>query len=113
MLRFDCQVERLGVVEIVAGPQIIEKIEPQISSKRFLDYLPITLAGASSSDLHGPQHVLIDRHRGTNFGHLCIIASRCTDASRDVQSRTGLSCLVCLVLAFIPGDKGRACCRFG
>ena len=43
-LRLDRALGRLGLVEVVAGPQPIEQLETESAPQRFLDHLAVTLA---------------------------------------------------------------------
>src|SRR3546814_4569419 len=69
------ELRRVGLVEVVPGPQVREKVEAELAPDGRFDDLAVALAVTGGTHLDGPQHVLVDRERRTRLRHLDIIAS--------------------------------------
>ena len=74
-LGFDGQGRGHFVRNLLACPQALEQVEPQLTAQGTLDDLAVALARPRRPDLDRSQDRLVDGQGGSNLRHLGIIAS--------------------------------------
>jgi len=60
VLRFDGELRRRALGELIACPQAVEQVAAQISAERLLDDLAVTSSSSGRTDLHRAEHVLVN-----------------------------------------------------
>jgi hypothetical protein len=80
VLCLDSELAGLRLRESRGSPQLVENVELEIPTQRFLDHRAVGHTGTSRADLHPPQDIFVDRERRSDLRHIRIIASRCSDA---------------------------------
>lgn len=60
---------------VVARPESLEQVKPEVFAYRFLDHFAVTFSGTGGANFDSPQHVCINRQCGPRPWHLGIIAS--------------------------------------
>src|SRR5205807_1359856 len=74
-LSLEGESERVVLGHVVARPQPVEQVEPEVATERLLDDFAVSFARPRRADLHRAQDVLIDRQGRSRLRHIGIIAS--------------------------------------
>ena len=71
----DSEVHRFIFPYVIAGPEPIEQIEPEVAADRLLDHLALALSRTCGAYLHRAEDLFIDGQSCARLCHTGMIAS--------------------------------------